>query len=173
MKIENIIMQDLLDVADFMYLVLDINQKVVLINRKGCELLEHSENEILGKNWFDNFLPKRTVKEMKKSFVQRIKEQTEFKTTGVNPILTKKGEERIIGWQNNYLRDEEGNISGILCAGMDITEETNIKQELVEREKMLSSIIEKSPFGFVAFEGDDKVTITNPAFEKNNLKAYI
>ncbi len=166
MKIENLTMQDLLDVADFMYLVFDINQKVVLINRKGCEILGYTENEILGKNWFTNFLPKRIAKELKKSFVQQIKENKESKTTSISEILTKQGEERIIGWQNNYLRDEEGNISGVLTAGMDITEETTIMRETEERERMLSSIIENSPFGFVAVKGEDNIVITNPALEE-------
>ena len=62
MKLESITVQDLLDVADFIYLALDLNQKVVLINKKGCEILGYSEEEIIGKNWFDNFLPKDIVK---------------------------------------------------------------------------------------------------------------
>ena len=166
MKMENITMQELLDIADFMYLALDIDQKVVLINRKGCEILGYPENEILGKNWFDNFLPKRIVKETKKSFIQRIKVKKESKTRSVNEILTKQGEEKIIGWQNNYLRDEEGNISGVLSAGMDITEETTIRRELEERDRLFKSIIENSPNGFVAFKGDDNIVITNPALEE-------
>ena len=159
-------MQDLLNIADFMYLALDIDQNVVLINRKGCEILGYSEKEILGKNWFNNFLPKRISKEVKKSFVQRIKEKKEFKSSSVNEVLTKQGEERTIGWTNNYLKDEEGNISGVLSAGMDITEETKLRQDLEEREQMLSSIIENSPFGFVVFKGDGNIVITNPALEE-------
>ena len=166
MKIENITMQDLLDVADFMYLVLDKNQKVVLINRKGCEILGYTENEILGKNWFANFLPKRIAKDLKKSFVQLIQENKESKTSSISEIHTKQGEEKIIGWQNNYLRDEEGNISGVLIAGMDITAETTIKREIEERERMLSSFIEYSPFGFVAVKGENNIVITNPALEE-------
>ncbi len=93
MKLESITVQDLLNVADFIYLALDLNQEVVLINRKGCEILGYSEEEILGKKWFDNFLPKRSADEMRKLFKKRLKEKTVLKTTGINPILTKEGEE--------------------------------------------------------------------------------
>lgn len=166
MKLESITVQDLLNVADFIYLALDLNQEVVLINRKGCEILGYSEEEILGKKWFDNFLPKRSADEMRKLFKKRLKEKTVLKTTGINPILTKEGEERIIGWQNTYIKDEEGNISGVLSAGMVITEETMIREDLKEREGMLNSIIENSPFGFVAFKGEDNIVITNPSLEE-------
>lgn len=86
MKIENITMQDLLDVADFMYLVLDKNQKVVLINRKGCEILGYTENEILGKNWFVNFLPKRIAKELKKSFELVLADLSQLNSGGIEFI---------------------------------------------------------------------------------------
>jgi len=166
MKIEDISMQDLLDVADFMYLVLDKSQNVVLINQKGCEILGYPEDDIVGKNWFDNFLPKGIIEEVKKSFIKRFDEQKELKSTSVNIVLTKRGEERTIGWQNTYLKDKDGNMTGVLSAGMDITEETVIRQQLEERERMLSSIIENSPFGFITFEGEENLVITNPALEE-------
>ena len=42
-----------LDVALAAILVIDENGKVSLINKKGCEILEYIEQEIIGENWFD------------------------------------------------------------------------------------------------------------------------
>jgi PAS domain S-box-containing protein len=165
MNVESITAQYLLDIADFIYLILDINQEVVLINRKGCEILECSEEEIVGKNWFDHFLPKEKAENMKKSFEKWVKKKDELKTSAVNPILTKNNEERIIGWQNNFIEDEEGNITGVLSTGMDITEEMEVRMELEKQKDMLDSIISNSPFGFVGFKGEDNIVISNPKLE--------
>ena len=48
-----------LAIAGFIVVVLDSNQEVVLINKKGCEILERKEEEVIGKNWYDNFVPEK------------------------------------------------------------------------------------------------------------------
>ena len=49
--------QTYLDIAGTILLVIGEDHRVVLINRKGCEVLGWPENEIVGKNWFDHFVP--------------------------------------------------------------------------------------------------------------------
>ena len=42
-----------LNLADVIILVLGSDQKIHLINRKGCEILGYTEAQVLCKNWFD------------------------------------------------------------------------------------------------------------------------
>jgi PAS domain S-box-containing protein len=49
--------QRYLDIAGVMLVVIDTEERVGLINQKGCEVLGYAEQELLGKNWFDHFLP--------------------------------------------------------------------------------------------------------------------
>ena len=44
-----------------MLVALDREQRVTLINRKGCEILGTAEQDILSKNWFDHFVPDRSL----------------------------------------------------------------------------------------------------------------
>ena len=46
-----------LDLVGVIIVVIDSDQKVSYINKKGCEILGYEKEDILGKNWFDNFLP--------------------------------------------------------------------------------------------------------------------
>ena len=50
-------------------------------------------------------------------------------------IVTKAGKERLIAWRNTLLKDERGNITGVLASGEDIT-------DLRDTEKALSSLSE-------------------------------
>ena len=60
--------QNFLNIVGVIFIALDKNGNVALINKKGCEVLEYPEDKILGKNWFDNFLPKDIRGETKNIF---------------------------------------------------------------------------------------------------------
>ncbi len=101
-----------LDIAGVMFLLINADQKVSLINKKGCEILGYDEKQIIGKNWFDNFIPERIrdkVKEIFRSLMDKKAEPIEYFE---NPVLTRNGRERIIEWHNSILTDEMGNIIG-------------------------------------------------------------
>ena len=55
--------QKYLDVAGVILIVINTDQEVSLVNKKGCEILGWDEKEIVGKNWFNNFVPENMRKE--------------------------------------------------------------------------------------------------------------
>lgn len=130
--------QKYLDVAGVMLLVIDQNGNVSLINKKGCEILEYEEHEIIGKNWFDNFIPER-IREQIKTVEKRIKagEAKELEYYE-NPVLTKSGQERLIAWHNTVLSDEDKKTMGSLCSGEDITERKKTEEKLKKTMKIKS-----------------------------------
>lgn len=156
--------QILLDLAGVMFVALDINGIVTLINKKACEIFGYEEKEMLGINWFENFLPKQIKNEIltvsKKILLGEI-EPTEYYE---NPILTKNGEERLIYWHNTPIRDESGNITGLLSSGEDITERKKMELELVR----LSNTFRMSIDSIVISDLDGKITDVNEA----TLKMY-
>ena len=61
--------QKYLDVAGAMFVAINTNGNITLINKKGCEILGYDkEEEIIGKSWFDTFVPKEQVKPLKTVF---------------------------------------------------------------------------------------------------------
>ncbi len=134
--------QRYLDIAGVILLVIDSDQKVVLINKKGCEVLGYEEKEIIGKNWFDHFLPERIRGEFKSVFSKITADGTGDFEYVENPVLTKWGEERIIAWHNTVLRDESGKIIASLSSGEDITERKRVEEEKERLIKDLKEAIE-------------------------------
>jgi len=131
--------QKYLDIAGVMFVALDTDGKVIMVNKKGCEILGYKFEEIIGKVWFDNFLPQSHTKEVKKIFKQLMAGEIEPVEYYENPVLTKSGKERIAAWHNTLLKDEAGKIIGTLSSGEDITERKQAQEALkmIEYEKGL------------------------------------
>ena len=66
--LENSYLHKILDLADVTIVVLDKKGIVTFINKSGCRLLNYKDTDIIGKNWFTNFLPKEIGKELKNKY---------------------------------------------------------------------------------------------------------
>ncbi len=122
--------QNYLDIAGVTLVVIDADQTVGLVNKKGCEILGYDEGEILGKKWFDTFIPEKNRDGVRLSFEKLMKGEIETVEYFENPILTRSGEERIVGWNHTVLRDEKGNITSTLSSGEDITERKQAEEAI-------------------------------------------
>jgi|GEM_PF-2831351 len=137
--------QRYLDVAGVAFIVVSKDQKVYLINRMGCQILGYSEDEVVGKNWFDNFLPERYRKDAKMVHDLLMKEEVEPIRYYESPVITKSGEERVIAWYNTILYDEDGKPASLLSSGEDITRRRSAEDALAYSESFLRSIIDTEP----------------------------
>jgi two-component system sensor histidine kinase/response regulator len=142
LKIERDRAQRYLDIAGVIFLSMDTQGNVILINRKGCEVLGYRPEEIIGKNWFDNFIPESIKTELKSVSRDLLSGKTAPSEYHENPVLTRGGEERIIAWHNTILTDEAGNITGHLSSGEDITERKQAEKAMRESEEKFRNLFE-------------------------------
>lgn len=157
--------QRYLDIAGAIVIVIDNDQCVSLINKEGCDILGYGSEEIIGKNWFDLFVPEKDREKTKAAFSQMIEGKAEPVEYFENLIVTKINEERIIAWHNNALRNEEGTIIGTISSGEDITERKMSEEALRQSEEQYRSLVENVNVGIyrntVTFPG--KFIQANPA----------
>jgi len=132
--------QKYLDIAAVIFVALNEEGIVTLINQKGCVVLSYDEKDIIGKNWFDNFLPKEIGKKTKHIFQKLMTGELISVEYYENPILTKSGQERQIAWHNSLLKDDYGRIVGTLSSGEDITDRKKTERKLREHEEQLKSL---------------------------------
>lgn len=128
--------QQYLDIAGVMLVALGTDGTVTLINKKGCQILGCEEEEIIGKNWFDNFIPKAMRMEIQDVFDELMQGTSSVRQYNENLVLTKKGTERMVAWHNTLLTNDKGDIIGTLSSGEDITENRRLEEQLFQSQKM-------------------------------------
>jgi len=162
---ERDVAQEYLNTASVLMLVVNKDQSVALANKKACEVLGYPEAEILGKNWFDNFLPEECQDTVKVAFEKLISGNTEPVEFFENPIFTKEGGKRIIAWHNSVIRDEQGYIIAVISSGDDITERKQIEMALEQNETQLRTLIETLPDLVWLKDKEGVFLLCNPRFE--------
>jgi len=158
--------QRYLDLAGVIFVAINKKSEVTLINLKGCKVLGYNEEEIVGKNWFENFIPEWLKKDLIPVSKKLLNGDIESAEYHENPILTKTAEERMIAWHNTILRDAEGNIIGHLSSGEDITERKKAEESLRESEERYRLVTETVNEGIILQEASGKVLTWNKEAEE-------
>jgi len=125
-----------LEIAGTVFLVLDLDGRVKLINRKGNEVLGYPPDALLGVEWFATCVPDRDREHRQAVFAKLLQGQLEGHEHVENTVLTRHGEERIIAWRHTIVYDDAGTVVGTLSAGADVTERRKMERELSQAHKL-------------------------------------
>lgn len=106
--------------AGIMMLVVNEDETVQLINKKGTKVLGYEEEEIIGVNWFDKFVPEHSREKIRQVFNQLKASDSEESHYHEGVVVTRSGEERLIAWYTVIWDD--GGVKSALSSGEDITE---------------------------------------------------
>jgi PAS domain S-box-containing protein/putative nucleotidyltransferase with HDIG domain len=132
--------QQYLDIAGVIFLVLAADRKVTLINKEGCEILGYFEEEMVGQDFFDHFLPQDEKDKFGSEFDRIMAGKMELMEYFESPILTKSGQERLIAWHNSALVDEAGRIIGVVSSGEDITKRKQSEEKIQQQLEHLTAL---------------------------------
>ncbi|WP_135612371.1 DUF835 domain-containing protein [Methanococcoides sp. AM1] len=154
--------QKYLNIAGVLILVLDNDQNIIEINNKGSNILECSKEEIIGLNWYDNFVPEKYRNEFRERF-NTLMANLNRDACDVREkiIMTKNGNEKILSWNAIKLKDKNGTTYGILCSGEDITLRKNVENNLKTANEHLDLLIKMSPIATIVINEENKILKAN------------
>jgi len=122
----------ILDGGNILTLLLNNNGTINFCNDYLLQITGYSKAEVLGKNWFDLFVPSAEMGNLKAQFSKGMQIK-EFSKNYENPILTKTGEELHISWYNIVLKSDVKEELGIASIGVNITERKMHEKMLEEK----------------------------------------
>ncbi|WP_299111226.1 PAS domain-containing sensor histidine kinase [uncultured Winogradskyella sp.] len=133
--------QEYLNLAPVVFLLIDTEYNVQLINKKGCDLLGYNSIEILGKNWLNNFI---SLADSKGSILSHkyIKNENGLLNPNFESFLKCNNNNMpLMSWTNLTLLDENNKYIGTLIAGEDITERKKLESRKQKYTEELEGIV--------------------------------
>ncbi|MBI9104952.1 MAG: PAS domain S-box protein [Spirochaetales bacterium] len=108
--------------------ILDTEGKILFCNDYLLKVLGREQENLIGTDWFDLFLPEKHEREkidyIQEMFNGKIPEHSE------KIILTSKGEQRLLNLNNTILKNTKGMGWGVVSIGDDITDKRKDEEEL-------------------------------------------
>ncbi|WP_181079318.1 PAS domain-containing protein [Methanohalophilus euhalobius] len=139
------LLTSLIGTARVIVAVLDRQGKIVYYNPHMEKLSGYKLKEVKGEDWISRFIPEKEKERTRSVFKKAI---AGHPTEGnINPIVTRKGNEVTVEWYDTALKDDEGEVTGLLAIGNDITQR-------VEAEEKLKTIYENMPGGILMIGQD-------------------
>ncbi|MEA3309645.1 MAG: PAS domain S-box protein, partial [Chloroflexota bacterium] len=151
--------ESLVNTAQIIILVLDVEGRIVRFNPYLEALSGYSLAEVQSQDWFSTFLLAQDHSSIRALYQKAV---ADIQTNGnVNSIVTKDGHARQIEWYNKTLKDVAGNVRGVLAIGQDVT----ARQQAAEEIGRLSAVIEQTPVTVVITNLEGDIVYANPYFE--------
>ncbi|WMW26123.1 PAS domain S-box protein [Methanolobus sediminis] len=161
LKLERDRVQSYLDIAGCIIVAFNKDGTVKIANKKCCQLLGYTEQELLGRNWVDIAVPDDEKERVSWVFENVSNGNLELVKVNENGVLTKNKEKRIILWNNSYLKDSDGDIIGILSSGSDVTEERLATLKLQASESKFRALFENAADAILIFDFDCNIIDAN------------
>ncbi len=155
------VLNAILDISELMAVGLDKTGNIFLFNKSAEKITGYNADEVLGKDWFKIFIPKKDNEEIAGVFKKIIDSgATDFEYYE-NNILTKEGRLVDIKWHNSKIENEKKEGLGLIGLGLDITQEKIFRHELVKTKKLLETISDNLPSSTMLLSLDMKILWAN------------
>lgn len=123
--------QGYLDIAGVMLMALDQKGCISMINKKGASIVGKPECELIGLDWFEHFIPPEQKDELRILFNKIMNGELIEVGNFENEIVISSGKILLLSFNNTILKNDEGEIIGILSSAEDVTQAKNAASELL------------------------------------------
>ncbi|SHF70145.1 PAS domain S-box-containing protein [Cnuella takakiae] len=132
---------------DCLLLVLDTAFSVHHINRYGAALLGYEVHEIIGKNWFDHFLPHEEGCHLKSLFQKLVPTDPHKLEHFENAVLCKDGSYCLVKWHNKLIHNAAGAWVGSSSKGYLLPDTQQVlnppaREQIAYRKRATEAFIE-------------------------------
>ncbi|MFW5734850.1 MAG: PAS domain S-box protein, partial [Oceanidesulfovibrio sp.] len=126
-----------IDAEPSMIAVYDRDHRVMLVNNAVCDFLDKADNELLGRTGQELFPSIYTVESFRREDRELYAGRLE-RTDCEYKIQNFRGDTRWVRLIRLPLRDKDGHITAILSVGINLTEEKQLKAELLRTGQLAS-----------------------------------
>jgi len=140
-----------LDFAGVVLMAIDLDFKVTMMNQRGCEILGVTENQVIGQNWFQGFIPAE-LRPFSGEIIAKCQHCAKNEVVSFDgPIISASGHRKIVSWKVVPLFNQNERV-GFLGSGQDITERLEYEEALRSRDKIYHTLFNHIPDPIAIFD---------------------
>jgi diguanylate cyclase (GGDEF)-like protein/PAS domain S-box-containing protein len=121
---------DILENVQLLAVLRDGSGEITFANPYFLELVGLEEEDVVGRDWFDTFVPLELRETQRTAYVESTAAGM-ARPHDESEVLTRHEERRLIAWTHTVLHDLEGRAVGTASIGSDITDRKRVEQQLV------------------------------------------
>ncbi len=154
------------EMAGVIMVAIDKRRKVTSVNKKGAEFVGLDQEQIVGLDWFETFIPEHDRRRVISGFEDLMAGRIESAEYFENAVITTDGREHLVAWHNVLLYDDEGNIAGTLSSGQDITDLRKAEEERERSREFLESVMNAYPGNVAVLDSEGRIIMVNEGWER-------
>ncbi len=115
-------LRNLLGSLSLAYVSFDREATILAVNDFFVSIVGYAREELLGRNYFEVFVPEETERHRQLNHYQgQVQIFEEIEPQNESTIVTKSGERLIMRWNRLFERDQNGRITATISIGRDVT----------------------------------------------------
>jgi len=151
--------KSLVDNANMLVFGLDTHGRINFVNPHFLHATGYTEEEIIGRSIVD--IAREPEKEELGSRIQKVLENGDLPLRTQRALVTKDGRTRDIHWAHVLLRDPDGEITGTLSIGDDVTDVRQAQQALADEMSRMDVVLSNLNTGLALMNKDLTVLWVN------------
>jgi PAS domain S-box-containing protein len=151
--------QCLIDNAKMLVFGLDTGGRINFVNPHFLDTTGFIEEEIIGQSLVD--IAREPEKEELGNRIQKALEKGDLPVSTYRALVTKNGHARDVHWSHVLLRDPDGEITGTLSIGDDVTEVRQAKRALADEKARMDVVLSNLNTGLALIDKDLTVVWVN------------
>ncbi|MRS11949.1 MAG: PAS domain S-box protein [Actinobacteria bacterium] len=182
--------REYLDAVTTLMVVLNPDATVRFVNRRVCKELGVTEADLLGRDWLDVSVPTFAREAVRECFAGMVASDAPDCAIEETTLLAGNGELRVLSWACAPVRNDAGQLVGVVCTGEDVTErrrfdraaalvaalrecsnQQTISEFLVETLDRTGELL-SSPIGFYHFVDPDERTVHLQALSTATVEKF-
>ncbi|MBU4316652.1 MAG: PAS domain S-box protein [Proteobacteria bacterium] len=113
--------------------------QITFANPHFLQLTGWTEEEALGQDWFERFIPPEIQDDIRRVFRETMRDENHSGfSIHENEILSRNGRRHHVVWSNALTLDAQGTLSDVTCIGVDLSERKAMEAQLNQAQRMES-----------------------------------
>ena len=154
--------QRLIETAPAFFVIADASGKVIMMNQLMLDSLGYSEEEVIGKDYLQLFVPADEHDDLRDTF-KKLTDYPEM-TVNENHILTRDRQQLLVEWHGCPIEDPDAENREFFGVGIDITQRKQTENELEYQHNLMRALIDALPVVLYAKDTDHRYIIGNQEF---------